>query len=505
MPELWQRELEKLRHIEASATLRRRLSEEPRGEGVPPAPRRGQRIAAGVVAFAVFGGAIALAWGAFGRQSSPVAGIAGNGAVTIELRGGVRPTAHLRFGDATVEPQVGSYCWTSQSSGVCVDTVVRAFAPDEFVSIPTGTSIVVDSDTDHVDLASLPGNDPIADVPMRPLGDTFDEGGRIVVTATASWPQGDVQFFFAVDVVSPDTAPAIPDVLIATLEAPSDGSVPGLTLTYGDTSKDFFAQGGAWPGFEGYDGPRQVFPVAVAPGTSLRIEGNAHNWVVDIKLGGAADSRDFGPNDGLAMPLEEPGDYLVTFKGVWAEGTVAFPVEVMVRDVAVSASPNEPSTPSPAATLPDLVGMTDQEAMLGLDALGLTWVVAYRAVDGDLWQVVEMDPPAGSSVTIGGAVHLIVATEITPLPAGAEDALVCPSAEHVVIGGPSMFIEPGGEAYIRGNTTGVRLRDEIVQVTFTDQEWHGLWHVIRDGEVVAVVDWDTLDGVACAGSGVGAA
>jgi hypothetical protein len=25
--------------------------------------------------------------------------------------------------------------------------------------------------------------------------------------------------------------------------------------------------------------------------------------------------------------------------------------------------------------------------------------------------------------------------------------------------------------------------DEVVQVTFGDEQWHGLWHVVRDGSV----------------------
>ena len=39
--------------------------------------------------------------------------------------------------------------------------------------------------------------------------------------------------------------------------------------------------------------------------------------------------------------------------------------------------------------------------------------------------------------------------------------------------------------------------DEVVQVTFSGREWNGIWHVIRDGLVIAVVDFDSLDGVAC--------
>jgi hypothetical protein len=33
----------------------------------------------------------------------------------------------------------------------------------------------------------------------------------------------------------------------------------------------------------------------------------------------------------------------------------------------------------------------------------------------------------------------------------------------------------------------LRAYDEVVQVTFEDEQWHGMWHGVRDGAVVAVV------------------
>lgn len=34
-------------------------------------------------------------------------------------------------------------------------------------------------------------------------------------------------------------------------------------------------------------------------------------------------------------------------------------------------------------------------------------------------------------------------------------------------------------------------------------EWDGMWQVARDGSVVAAVDFASLSGVACRGSGIG--
>jgi hypothetical protein len=513
MPERWQHELEKLRTVGAPSSMRTRIDAGPAGNGVPPMPGRRQRVVAGVVAFAVFGGAIALAWGAFGRSGGG-ATIAEPGPpqeaavftfLAHQTDGGADPTGTMVFGDVTVEAFGTSFCWDFGGGSMCADTIQPEFADADFGIVAAATPIAIEGDAEsvegHVDAAGTASFDRI-----RPLGTSGNsaalpsEPGRYVIEFDVTWSQGERSFFFPIRIV--DASAPDPSILVATMSAPADGSVPGLTLTYGDTTKEFFAQGGSWPGFAAYDDSRQVFPVAIAPGTSLRIEGNVRNWVVDVRRDDAPESQDFGSTDGDPIPLGEPGDYLFTFKGVWAEGTVAFPVQIMVRDMATAPSPNEPSTPS-SGTLPDLVGMTDQNAMKTLDDLGLAWLVAYRAVDGERWRVVEMNPPAGSAITKGLEVRLVVATEITPLPAGAEDILACPAAEHVAFGGPHAVILPLGEAFIRGNTGGIERTDDVTQIS---SDWSSeLWQVIRDGAVIAIVDYRTLDGVACAGSGVAGA
>ena len=79
MPERWEREIERLGTITAPRSTPTRIAEGPRGDRIPTAPRRGQRIVAVVVAFAVFGAAAAFVAGAFRRETSsiPVAGDSG--------------------------------------------------------------------------------------------------------------------------------------------------------------------------------------------------------------------------------------------------------------------------------------------------------------------------------------------------------------------------------------------------------------------------------------------
>jgi hypothetical protein len=195
---------------------------------------------------------------------------------------------------------------------------------------------------------------------------------------------------------------------------------------------------------------------------------------------------------------------------VWLDGrgSPARPArQDFVALVRASGSvPYASATPAPGVTIPDIVGLTDQEAMRTLDGLGLTWVVAYRTVSGvDPWHVASSDPVAGTRVAPGSSVRVLVATTVTPLPAGAADALDCDSQHREAFGGPDVRIQPGGSAYVSGNLPGIPPLDDVVQVTFEDEMWMGLWHVIRGDSVVAVVHFGSLDGEACQGSGVAGA
>lgn len=67
-------------------------------------------------------------------------------------------------------------------------------------------------------------------------------------------------------------------------------------------------------------------------------------------------------------------------------------------------------------------------------------------------------------------------------------------------------ILPGGSAWIRGNMEGFLQTDVIEQMTRESggsTEWDGVWQVVRDGSVIAAVEFGALSGVACRGSGIG--
>jgi hypothetical protein len=103
MPERWEREIERLGTLTAPRSTPTRIAEGPRGSGMPPTPRRRERITAMVVAFAVFGAAAAFALIAFQRATPSTPAIAPDPSTTMSAA--ASPTSL----DATLEaPPDGS-------------------------------------------------------------------------------------------------------------------------------------------------------------------------------------------------------------------------------------------------------------------------------------------------------------------------------------------------------------------------------------------------------------
>jgi hypothetical protein len=93
------------------------------------------------------------------------------------------------------------------------------------------------------------------------------------------------------------------------------------------------------------------------------------------------------------------------------------------------------------------------------------------------------------------------------VPSKAELTLACPPDQRVKFHHSGAVILPGGSAFIRGNVQGLTLQDAIAQVTWTSgrNNWDGLWAVYRQGSLIALIRFEDLSGVACAGTGVGRA
>jgi hypothetical protein len=149
--------------------------------------------------------------------------------------------------------------------------------------------------------------------------------------------------------------------------------------------------------------------------------------------------------------------------------------------------------------------LASNQALQALDAASLKWVVAYREIDGaQLGQVASTYPVAGTSADVGSTVQVVVATQITALPDQAIASLACAASDAVSFGGPRLVLLPSGETFIRANVPGIEQSDKVVRATDRGSD-EGLWNIVRDGAIIAVIDYGTLDGAACQGSRVAAA
>lgn len=86
---------------------------------------------------------------------------------------------------------------------------------------------------------------------------------------------------------------------------------------------------------------------------------------------------------------------------------------------ATSAAPATTSAPPPTTApagvrVPQLVGLTDQEAREALDGLGLSYRLVYRPAEGAPNTVIETDPAEGEVVPSGTEITLVIASPLTP-------------------------------------------------------------------------------------------
>ena len=295
MPERWEREIDKLRTLTAPSSTPTRIAEGPRGDGMPPAPRRRERIIAMVVAFVVFGAAAAFVVSAFLRETPST-------------------------------PAVG---------------------PD-----PSTT-------------------------------------------------------------VSPAPSPTSLD---ASLEAPADGSIPNLTLTFGSTSSTFAATDGAWPGGNISPSSPQSFDATIDPGLPLTLTTNASKvqaslWIVDRDQNLTGQSIPLDLSSGSAALPDQAGLYQLTIAGGWAdEGKVGFGV-----GLTIGTPPSDWPPPAATAIVPDVVGRTTSQAMKVLTDAGFKSVDVAAPAGATKPEIVggivtAQDPAAGTKTQLTTTIKVTIST-----------------------------------------------------------------------------------------------
>ena len=79
----------------------------------------------------------------------------------------------------------------------------------------------------------------------------------------------------------------------------------------------------------------------------------------------------------------------------------------------------------------------------------------------------------------------------------------CDSSEEVPLEPPRDFVEPAGESFVRGDLSGVLSSDTVERAGYlAGRNDEGPWRIVRDGEVVAQVEFPSLEGIVCRGAGI---
>jgi PASTA domain len=419
MPERWERELEKLTSVDAPSSTRARVADGPHGEGMPPSPRRGQRVAAGFVAFVVFGAALALLAGAFrGPGTLATTSPDPESNVVVHLSSVDGPNARLVFMDRTAEPQIGRYCWAGTSG--CTAPVLTPFVNADFVQVPSGTPIAIvgDDALTSAEATVERSTDPMAlnrqfglSVPIHAV-DLAD--GRYVVIVDATWPQGSVQFYFPIEVTGPAHLPpsSAGPILTALLEAPRDGSIPVLSLSDQYRSSRFFATDGNWPGVTSSPSPLQSFEGAIEPGTTLTLYGDAEKvegrlFVADADehLTGESIPLELTPGGGATLP-DYAGYFRLILVGRWPHGSAGFSVGITI------GTPTDPPSPSSVTVgvVPDVIGLDERDAIVAVKEAGFVAVGVFAPAKLPAGVVISSDPPAGAHADVETTVTLTVST-----------------------------------------------------------------------------------------------
>jgi hypothetical protein len=419
MPQRWERELGKLSTLQVPPSTRARVADGPHGEGMPPSPRRGQRVAAGVVAFAVFGAAAALVAGAFrGPGTMATTSPDPETNVVVHLSSVDGPNARLVFRGRTAEPQIGRYCWVGTSG--CTAPVLTPFANADFVQVPSGTPIAIvgDDALTSAEATVERSTDPMAlnmqfglSVPFHVV-DLAD--GRYVLIVGATWPQGSVQFYFPIQVTGPAQAPpaSTGPILTALLEAPRDGSMPVLSLNDQDRSGRFFASDGNWPGVTISPSPQQSFEGAIDPGTTLTLYGDAEKVEArllvadaDQHLTGESIPLELTPGGGATLP-DYAGYFRLILVGTWPQGSAGFSVGITIGTPTDSPSPS----PVTVGVVPDVIGFDERDAIVALKEAGFVVVGVFAPAKLPAGVVISSDPPAGTHADVETTVTLTVST-----------------------------------------------------------------------------------------------
>jgi len=271
-------------------------------------------------------------------------------------------------------------------------------------------------------IAEGPHSDRMPPTPRR--------GQRLVVILVAFVVFG-AAAAFAAGAFRRETAPMIPGAgssasstaslagtptsLDASLEAPPDGSVPSLTLTFGSTSSTFAAKDGVWPGTDISPSPSQTFDATIDPGAPITLTTNVGKvegelWIVDRDQKPTGQSIPLDLSLGSAVLPDQPGLYQLAIGGGWSDGKVGFSV-----GLTIGTPPSDWPPPIPTGTVPDVVGLTQPQAMkimarAGFESVSVEAPAGQTKVEIVKDVVTAQDPAGGTETQMTTTIKLTVST-----------------------------------------------------------------------------------------------
>lgn len=333
MPKRWERELGRLEHVDApTARIRQRAAEGPTSAGREAERSGRQRVVAGVVAFAVFAAAGVFAWQAFrpvgGEQLGPDPAVPQGVVVNFEAtaqQNGARGT--LTSGDQSSHGSIGSHCWTFRGGTGCADAIPPSFTPTEFVTVERGSTLTVTGDANavagEIDRDGSFPFDRVDDFGTITDPILLDQpAGRYVLSFNAHFDQGDVPFFFPIEIVE-----GAPSLVMSVDSAPDAAHAPEATFRFGDATSHVVAQGGsAWVGAS--DSIGFGIDASIPVGTTLRVQSNADD--VTATIGGCCPVDPVEPltlaEDRTTTLPSDPGRYQLVVTGSWPEGRAEYTI-----------------------------------------------------------------------------------------------------------------------------------------------------------------------------------
>jgi hypothetical protein len=278
MTQAWERELQKLRSVNAPDETVGRVGRGPTGDPFDTGPGPRQRILAAVVAIAVFGAAGAFAYAGFADRTDVVddgeVKIVGPVAepllVTFSFRDdenvGVLPLATLTYGDDRLQ------ACTSGADVELTDGRSTNFAADcntpRPIEVPQGTLLAFDGEGEfEVEMRRGPPTDAAPGIYDLDLSVTWVPSESVV--------EAEAAFVASIEIVDP--APTEGEPLVLTVQVDDRNRFePYATLTYSGEERDLFCRsytvmwvGGGGDGMMTNCGPGT--PLAVPVGTELEI------------------------------------------------------------------------------------------------------------------------------------------------------------------------------------------------------------------------------------------